>query len=560
MYEELGVDQLIYAPLTLTLDQKHVLRSIETFGKHVLPQFDKDPVHSTTRQREAALAGAGGVAASLGARRWRHDASSATGPDRRRAGCPPPAAPIRSSIRRPRRSPGARRSARSTQVARGGARGARGVRARAVAAHDGGRARRAAARGGGARSREAAPGLVDLTIAETGALRPVAESQQVGAVALRLASTPSWRRSRRTTPRAAARRAGAAIAFGRRRARADRRRRLHHAVQLPDDELRRQDRPGARVRQHGRGEAGAGRSARRRRALPHRRRRCCRPASSTSSAARARRSARRSSTSPDVDMISFTGSTAVGLRIQEAAARRMKRTLLELGGKSPQIVFADADRDDGAARRRRRCGRSTAGRSASPARACWSRRRSTTSSPPRWSSARGALKIGDPREPGVVIGPLVSAAQRERVERYIARGVEEGATLACGGKRPAHLPTRLLRRADAVHRRAQRHDDRARGDLRAGDHGDPVPRRGGGDRARQRLRLRPLRLRLDGRHARAACASRARCAPARCRSTAERDESRRALRRLQALGHRTRRRAATRSTPTARLKYIGWTA
>jgi len=56
MYEDLGVDQLIYAPLTLTLDQRHVLRSIETFGKHVLPKFDKDPVHSTTRQREAQLA------------------------------------------------------------------------------------------------------------------------------------------------------------------------------------------------------------------------------------------------------------------------------------------------------------------------------------------------------------------------------------------------------------------------------------------------------------------------------------------------------------------------
>lgn len=56
MYEDLGVDQLIYAPLTLTLDQQHVLRSIETFGKYVLPQFDKDPVHSTLRQREQQLA------------------------------------------------------------------------------------------------------------------------------------------------------------------------------------------------------------------------------------------------------------------------------------------------------------------------------------------------------------------------------------------------------------------------------------------------------------------------------------------------------------------------
>jgi len=55
MYTNIGVDQLIYAPLTLTLDQKHVLRSIETFGKHVLPKFDKDPVHSPTRQREAQI-------------------------------------------------------------------------------------------------------------------------------------------------------------------------------------------------------------------------------------------------------------------------------------------------------------------------------------------------------------------------------------------------------------------------------------------------------------------------------------------------------------------------
>jgi len=56
MYEAIGVDQLIYAPLTLTMDQRHVLRSVETFGKHVLPQFDRDSVHRTTRLREAVLA------------------------------------------------------------------------------------------------------------------------------------------------------------------------------------------------------------------------------------------------------------------------------------------------------------------------------------------------------------------------------------------------------------------------------------------------------------------------------------------------------------------------
>jgi alkanesulfonate monooxygenase SsuD/methylene tetrahydromethanopterin reductase-like flavin-dependent oxidoreductase (luciferase family) len=55
-YEEIGVDQLIYAPLTMVMDQKLVLRSIETFGKHVLPRFDRSAVHRTTRLREAALA------------------------------------------------------------------------------------------------------------------------------------------------------------------------------------------------------------------------------------------------------------------------------------------------------------------------------------------------------------------------------------------------------------------------------------------------------------------------------------------------------------------------
>jgi acyl-CoA reductase-like NAD-dependent aldehyde dehydrogenase len=52
----------------------------------------------------------------------------------------------------------------------------------------------------------------------------------------------------------------------------------------------------------------------------------------------------------------------------------------------------------------------------------------------------GRLQIGDPREPGTVMGPVVSAAQRDRIERFIQSGLDEGSTLACGGKRPAHLP------------------------------------------------------------------------------------------------------------------------
>jgi len=143
-------------------------------------------------------------------------------------------------------------------------------------------------------------------------------------------------------------------------------------------------------------------------------------------------------TSPDVDMISFTGSTAVGRTIQAGAAPRLKRTLMELGGKSANIIFADAD----------------------PAKALASAMQVWTfhtgqiciagtrllieqsiydEVTKKLAAAGPTLKIGDPHETGVVVGPLVSAAQRERVERFIARGKEEGATLACGGKRPAHL-------------------------------------------------------------------------------------------------------------------------
>jgi acyl-CoA reductase-like NAD-dependent aldehyde dehydrogenase len=144
--------------------------------------------------------------------------------------------------------------------------------------------------------------------------------------------------------------------------------------------------------------------------------------------------------SPDVDMISFTGSTAIGRQIQAGAARRMQRTLLELGGKSPNIVFADADR----------------AKALSNAMSVWTfhsgqiciagTRLLVEASiydefTAQLAAAAPKLKIGPPEEAGVVIGPLVSAAQRERVERYIATGVAEGAALACGGKRPAHPST-----------------------------------------------------------------------------------------------------------------------
>jgi len=142
--------------------------------------------------------------------------------------------------------------------------------------------------------------------------------------------------------------------------------------------------------------------------------------------------------SPDVDMISFTGSTAVGCHIQAAAARRMQRTLLELGGKSPNIIFADADLKKALA----------------SAMSVWTfhtgqiciagtrlliEQSIYDEFTAQLAAAASRLKIGPPTEAGVVVGPLVSAGQRERVEHYVATGIKEGATLACGGRRPAHL-------------------------------------------------------------------------------------------------------------------------
>jgi len=144
--------------------------------------------------------------------------------------------------------------------------------------------------------------------------------------------------------------------------------------------------------------------------------------------------------SPDVDMISFTGSTAVGCHIQAAAARRMQRTLLELGGKSPNIVFADADRA-------KALGSAMSVWTFHSGQICIAGTRLLVEASiydqftAELAAAAPRLKIGPPDESGVVVGPLVSAAQRERVERYIATGRAEGATLACGGRRPDHLRT-----------------------------------------------------------------------------------------------------------------------
>ena len=141
---------------------------------------------------------------------------------------------------------------------------------------------------------------------------------------------------------------------------------------------------------------------------------------------------------PQVDKIAFTGSTAAGRRIAALCGEQLKRVTLELGGKSACIICDDADVQ-------------TAVRGVLPAaimnngQACVAQSR-ILASRARYAEvaealvvAVEALPVGDPMDPSILVGPLVAARQRDRVERYIARGRQEGARVACGGGRPPGL-------------------------------------------------------------------------------------------------------------------------
>jgi acyl-CoA reductase-like NAD-dependent aldehyde dehydrogenase len=116
----------------------------------------------------------------------------------------------------------------------------------------------------------------------------------------------------------------------------------------------------------------------------------------------------------------------------------MKRTLLELGGKSACIVFADADPAKALAGAMQTW-TFHAGQVCIAGTRLLLEQAVYDDFTRRLAAAGPTLRIGDPRGAGVVVGPLVSAAQRERVERAVARGLAEGATLACGGRRPGGL-------------------------------------------------------------------------------------------------------------------------
>ena len=137
---------------------------------------------------------------------------------------------------------------------------------------------------------------------------------------------------------------------------------------------------------------------------------------------------------PRIDKISFTGSPAVGKTIMRSAADNVTRVGLELGGKSPNLVFADADLSAAVAA-------STSGVFFNAGQVCSAGSRILVQEAAcdefvsRLADAARSIRVGDPMDPGTRMGPIISAKQLDRVTGYISIGNSEGARLVSGGSR-----------------------------------------------------------------------------------------------------------------------------
>ena len=145
------------------------------------------------------------------------------------------------------------------------------------------------------------------------------------------------------------------------------------------------------------------------------------------------------STHPDVAKVSFTGSTAVGKAIVRAGADTLKRVTLELGGKSPTVILDDADFAQ-AVPLAVMAGFGNSGQACIAGTRVLVPERRLAEFLPLIKAAVEATVVGDPRDPATQVGPMVSRKQWERVQGYIRKGVEGGATLLAGGEgKPAGL-------------------------------------------------------------------------------------------------------------------------
>ncbi len=139
---------------------------------------------------------------------------------------------------------------------------------------------------------------------------------------------------------------------------------------------------------------------------------------------------------PDVGMVSFTGSCETGQRIMELASKTVKRLSLELGGKNPYIVLPDADLNK-AAGHAAMCTQMNSGMvCASPGR-YYVHESLHDAFVEKYIEAAGKFVVGDPNDDRTTTGPVVSADHRDHIERLVKSGIDQGAKLVLGGKRPA---------------------------------------------------------------------------------------------------------------------------
>ena len=138
------------------------------------------------------------------------------------------------------------------------------------------------------------------------------------------------------------------------------------------------------------------------------------------------------SSHPDLEMISFTGSTRAGIDIQKSAADNIKRVSLELGGKSPNIILEDVDLENAVKMGIKQCFLNTGQSCSSPTRMLLPGNMLKEATEYAVAAAN-SMSIGDPLNEDIYLGPISNKTQYEKVQDLIQKGIDEGATLACGG-------------------------------------------------------------------------------------------------------------------------------
>ena len=185
---------------------------------------------------------------------------------------------------------------------------------------------------------------------------------------------------------------------------------------------------------------------------------------------------------PDIDKIAFTGHVDTAKIIQKAAADTLKRTTFELGGKSPNVIFADADLDAAVA------GAFHAiyfhgGQCCTAGSRLFVEEKIHQEFVERLAEKAKGRKVGDPLDPTTEQGPQVSQEQLDKILGYVELGEKQGAHAP--DRRRAGRQEGLLRRADDLRQRQGRHGDRQGRDLRSRGQRPAVQGRRRGDRAGQ---------------------------------------------------------------------------